>query len=72
MFKNLEIWWITGAQLLYGGETVKIVDGHSKEMVEGLNSGGLIPIKVVYVRNHSNRKTTYAWSPLISRWMRKK
>ena len=47
-FDKLELWWITGAQLLYGGETVKIVDGHSKEMVEGLNSGGLIPIKVVY------------------------
>ena len=47
-FENLELWWVTGAQLLYGGETVKIVDGHSKEMVDGLNNGGLIPIKVVY------------------------
>ena len=28
-FENLELWWVTGAQLLYGGETVKIVDGHS-------------------------------------------
>ena len=33
-FENLELWWITGAQLLYGGETVKIVDGHSQEMVD--------------------------------------
>ncbi len=48
MFENLELWWITGAQLLYGGETVKIVDGHSQEMVAGLNAGGIIPIKVVY------------------------
>lgn len=48
MYENLELWWVTGAQLLYGGETVKIVDGHSKEMVAGLNEGGLIPIKVVY------------------------
>ena len=47
-FENLELWWITGAQLLYGGETVKIVDGHSKEMVAGLNESGIIPIKVVY------------------------
>ena len=47
-FENLELWWITGAQLLYGGETVKIVDGHSQEMVDGLNASGIIPIKVVY------------------------
>ncbi len=47
-YDNLELWWITGAQLLYGGETVKIVDGHSKEMVDGLNEGGIIPVKVVY------------------------
>ena len=36
-FANYELWWVTGAQLLYGGETVKIVDGHSQEMVTGLN-----------------------------------
>ncbi len=29
-------------------ETVKIVDGHSKDMVDGLNNSGIIPIKVVY------------------------
>ena len=48
MFENFEIWWVTGAQLLYGGETVKIVDGHSQEMVDGLNQTGIIPIKIVY------------------------
>ena len=47
-FENFEIWWVTGAQLLYGGDAVVAVDGHSKEMVEGLNAGGIIPIKVVY------------------------
>ncbi len=47
-FENLELWWVTGAQLLYGGDAVVAVDAHSKEMVEGLNAGGLIPIKVVY------------------------
>ena len=47
-FENLELWWVTGAQLLYGGDAVVAVDAHSKEMVEGLNKGGLIPIKVVY------------------------
>ncbi len=47
-FDQFEIWWVTGAQLLYGGETVKIVDGHSQEMVDGLNNSGIIPVKVVY------------------------
>ena len=47
-YENIELWWITGAQLLYGGDTVKIVDGHSQEMVAGLNESGIIPVKVVY------------------------
>ena len=48
MFENLEVWWVTGAQLLYGGDAVVAVDNHSKEMVEGLNKSGNLPIKVVY------------------------
>ena len=46
--ENLELWWVTGAQMLYGEEPVRIVDSHSKEMVEGLNNSGKLPIKVVY------------------------
>ncbi len=47
-FENCELWWVTGAQLLYGGDAVVQVDGHSKEMVEGLNASGDIPVKIVY------------------------
>ncbi|MDE6268887.1 MAG: L-arabinose isomerase [Muribaculaceae bacterium] len=47
-FDNLEVWWVTGAQLLYGGDAVVAVDAHSKEMVDGLNKSGRLPIKVVY------------------------
>ena len=47
-YDNLELWWVTGAQLLYGGDAVVAVDGHSKEMVEGLNASGNIPVKIVY------------------------
>ena len=47
-FENYEIWWVTGAQLLYGGDAVVQVDGHSKEMVDGLNASGEIPVKIVY------------------------
>lgn len=48
IFDQYEIWWITGAQLLYGGDAVVKVDAHSKEMVEGLNKSGNLPVKVVY------------------------
>ena len=47
-FENLEIWWVTGAQLLYGCDAVVAVDGHSKVMVAGLNASGNIPVKIVY------------------------
>ena len=47
-FENFEVWFITGAQLLYGGDAVVQVDGHSKEMVDGLNLSGKLPIKIVY------------------------
>ena len=48
MYKEFEIWFVTGAQLLYGGDAVKTVDAHSVEMVEGLNASGNLPIKVIY------------------------
>ena len=47
-FENYEVWFVTGAQLLYGGDAVVAVDSHSKEMVAGLNESGRLPIKVVY------------------------
>ncbi len=48
IFDQYEVWWVTGAQLLYGGDAVVKVDSHSKEMVEGLNKSGILPVKVVY------------------------
>lgn len=47
-FKDLEVWFVTGAQLLYGGDAVVQVDAHSNEMVKGLNESGKLPVKVVY------------------------
>ena len=37
-FENLEVWFITGATLLYGGDAVGQEDGHSKIMGDGLNN----------------------------------
>ena len=36
-FDQYEVWFVTGAQLLYGGDAVIAVDAHSNEMVNGLN-----------------------------------
>ena len=47
-YNNLEIRFITGAQLLYGGDAVIAVDAHSNEIVKGLNDAGTLPVKVVY------------------------
>lgn len=48
MFENFEVWFVTGAQLLYGGDAVIAVDSHSTQMVDGMNRSGLLPVKVVY------------------------
>ena len=47
-FENLEVWFVTGAQLLYGGDAVVQVDGHSQKMVDGMTASGLLPVKIVY------------------------
>ena len=47
-YQQHEIWLITGAQLLYGGDAVKQVDAHSKAVVDGFNKTNKLPIKVVY------------------------
>ena len=59
-FEDFEIWWVTGAQLLYGGDAVVAVDGHSKEMVAGLNESGKIPMKIVYKGTANSSKEVEA------------
>ena len=45
-FSNYEIWFVTGAQLLYGGDAVVTVNAHSETMVKGLNDSGILPVKL--------------------------
>ena len=52
-FDQYEVWFVTGAQLLYGGDAVIAVDAHSNEMVAGLNASGKLPVKVVYKGSRS-------------------
>lgn len=46
--KNLEVWFITGTQHLYGEETLKAVAEHARQVAESLNSADQIPVTVVY------------------------
>lgn len=48
-FNDFEVWFVTGAQLLYGGDAVVAVDAHSNEMVNGLNESGLLQIGRAHV-----------------------
>jgi L-arabinose isomerase len=46
--KNLEIWFVTGSQHLYGEETLKQVAEHSKEIATSLHNEKNIPVTVVF------------------------
>ena len=46
-FSDLELWYVTGSQHLYGPETLKQVAANADSLVRGLNDGGRIPIKIV-------------------------
>ena len=46
--KNLEVWFITGSQDLYGEETLKQVAEHSQEIAGFLNDAKAIPVRVVF------------------------
>ncbi|MGL4942558.1 MAG: L-arabinose isomerase [Thermoguttaceae bacterium] len=43
-----EIWFVTGAQLLYGGKAVEAVDAHSRRIVDEMNKSGSLPVRIVY------------------------
>ncbi|MEA5428674.1 MULTISPECIES: L-arabinose isomerase [Arcicella] len=46
--KQNEVWFITGSQHLYGEETLKQVDDHSKIIADALNKSSKIPVTVVF------------------------
>ncbi|MHA4896080.1 L-arabinose isomerase [Pedobacter sp. PWIIR3] len=46
--KELEVWFITGSQDLYGEETLKKVAEHAQEVAQSLSEARQIPVKVIY------------------------
>jgi L-arabinose isomerase len=46
--KELEVWFITGSQHLYGEETLKQVAAHSKIIAASLNDAPQVPVRIVF------------------------
>lgn len=46
--KQLEAWFITGSQHLYGEETLQQVAEHSQQIAKGLEESPKVPVKVVF------------------------
>jgi L-arabinose isomerase len=46
--KQLEIWFVTGSQHLYGEETLQKVAEHSGQIARELNAAAQVPVKVIY------------------------
>src|SRR5687767_2262125 len=47
-FKDLEVWFITGSQHLYGENVLKQVAGNSKEISMSLQNAEKIPVNITY------------------------
>lgn len=47
-YKDQEIWFVVGSQLLYGTEVLNTVAKRGQEMAEGINGNDNIPCKFVY------------------------
>ena len=48
VYKELEVWLVTGSQHLYGEQTLKEVAAHSQQIAEALDQAGSIPVKIVW------------------------
>lgn len=46
--KQMEVWFITGSQHLYGPKTLEQVDKDSSAIVDGLNQSGKLPVKLIF------------------------
>lgn len=46
--KDLEVWFITGSQSLYGEETLKQAASHAEEIAKSLDTDAIIPVQVVF------------------------
>ncbi|MFT3935075.1 MAG: L-arabinose isomerase [Chitinophagaceae bacterium] len=58
--KELELWFVTGSQHLYGEETLKQVAEHSQKIAASLNEASQIPVSVVWKPTVKTTEEIYA------------
>ncbi|MDI3321504.1 L-arabinose isomerase [Pinibacter soli] len=58
--KQLEVWFVTGSQHLYGEETLKQVAEHSQIIAKSLNDASQIPVTVVFKPTVKSTEEIYA------------
>jgi len=46
--RNLEVWFVTGSQHLYGPDTLKQVEVNSKQIAQAFNLSSAMPCQVIY------------------------
>ncbi|HYW83124.1 MAG TPA: L-arabinose isomerase, partial [Spirochaetia bacterium] len=46
--KQLEAWFVTGSQHLYGKETLEKVAQHAQEIARALSASPSIPVKIIF------------------------
>ncbi len=59
-FKQLEVWFVTGSQHLYGEETLKKVADHSKDISKAFNDSAIIPVRIVFKPTVKSPEEIYA------------
>ncbi|WP_409966655.1 L-arabinose isomerase [Mycovorax composti] len=59
--KQLEVWFATGSQNLYGEQTLIEVDQHSKEIAGYINDHSSIPVTVVYKGTLKSTEEVFAF-----------
>jgi L-arabinose isomerase len=58
--KELEVWFVTGSQHLYGEETLQQVAQHSQEIAKALNDASQIPVRVTFKPTVKSTEEIYA------------
>jgi L-arabinose isomerase len=58
--KQLEVWFVTGSQHLYGEATLNQVAAHSAEIAEAFNQSSRLPVRVVYRPTVKSTEEVYA------------
>lgn len=60
VLNDLEVWFVTGSQHLYGEETLKQVAAHSQEIAKALQEAEQIPVNIIFKPTVKSTEEIYA------------